>query len=189
MLKKKSLFILLIFIFSINTTNLKANTKLKIIENINNIETLQFSFVQIAFDKKENGICLLKRPHFLKCIYNDKNKKELIVNRKNLVIYHKKYKKTYYYPVSKSYFVDILDKKKFENLVLNGSISLNNSIIKIKYSAENKGQITFLFDEKSFDLSGWEVTDLNGNYTSFMIDNLSKNKILDKKLFNIPEIK
>ena len=82
-----------------------------------------------------------------------------------------------------------MDKKKFENLVLNGSISLNNSIIKIKYSAENKGQITFLFDEKSFDLSGWEVTDLNGNYTSFMIDNLSKNKILDKKLFNIPEIK
>ena len=104
MLKKKSILILLIFIFSINTTNLIANAKLEIVNNLNNIETLKFDFVQISFDKKENGICFLKRPHFLKCIYKDKNQKEIIVNRKNLVIYHKRYNKTYFYPVSKSYF-------------------------------------------------------------------------------------
>ena len=69
MLKKKSILILLIFIFSINTTNLIANAKLEIVNNLNNIETLKFDFVQISFDKKENGICFLKRPHFLKCIF------------------------------------------------------------------------------------------------------------------------
>ena len=84
-MKKKSILILLIFIFSINTTNLIANAKLEIVNNLNNIETLKFDFVQISFDKKENGICFLKRPHFLKCIYHDnKNQKELIINRKNL---------------------------------------------------------------------------------------------------------
>ena len=56
MLKKKSILILLIFIFSINTTNLIANAKLEIVNNLNNIETLKFDFVQISFDKKENGI-------------------------------------------------------------------------------------------------------------------------------------
>ena len=188
MLKKKSILTLLIFIFSINTTNLIANTKLEIVNNLNNIETLKFDFVQISFDKKENGICFLKRPHFLKCIYEDKNKKELIVNRRNLVIYHKRYNKTYYYPVSKSYFIDILDKKKFENLILDGDLSLNEEIFKIKYSTENKGEIIFFFNKENFNLSGWEIIDLNGNHTSFKIDNLNKNQDLNNKLFSIPVI-
>ena len=189
MLRKKSILILLIFIFWINTKNLLANDKLKIIENLNNIETLKFNFVQISFDKKENGICFLKRPHFLKCIYyENKNQKELIVNRRNLVIHHKRYNKTYYYPVSKSYFVDILDKKKFENLVLDGSLSLKKNFFEIKYSEANKEEIIFFFDKRNFDLSGWKITDLNGNYTSFKINNLNKNQNLDKKLFLIPEI-
>ena len=187
MLKKKSILIFLIISF-FNITSLIANEKLKIIENINNIETLKFNFVQISFDNKENGICFLKRPHFLKCIYEDKNQKELIVNRKNLVIYHKRYNKTYYYPVSKSYFVDILDKKKFENLVLDGNLSLEKDFFKIKYSEESKGEIIFFFDKRSFDLSGWKIADLNGNHTSFKINNLNKNQNLDKKLFAIPAI-
>tara|TARA_B100000029_G_scaffold149123_1_gene144404 strand:- start:322 stop:888 length:567 start_codon:yes stop_codon:yes gene_type:complete len=187
LLKKKSILIFLIISF-FNITSLIANEKLKIIENINNIETLKFNFVQISFDNKENGICFLKRPHFLKCIYEDKNQKELIVNRRNLVIYHKKYNKTYYYPVSKSYFVDILDKKKFKSLILDGDLSLNEEIFEIKYSAENKGEIIFFFDKENFNLSGWEITDLNGNHTNFKIKNLNKNQDLDNKLFSIPEI-
>ena len=188
MLKKKFILILLTFIISINTTILLANDKLKIIENLNNVETLKFDFVQSSFDKKESGICFLKRPHFLKCIYKDKNQKEIIVNRKNLVIYHKRYNKTYFYPVSKSYFINILDKKKFENLVLKGNLNLGKESFQIKYSEKNKGKIIFFFDKKSFDLSGWEVADLNGNYTNFKINNLNKNESFDKKLFNIPEI-
>ena len=93
MLNKKSISFLLIFIFSINFTNLFANNKSKIINNLDNIETLKFNFIQNSLDKKEYGMCFMKRPHFLKCIYDDKNKKELIINRGNLVIYHKRYKK------------------------------------------------------------------------------------------------
>ena len=187
MQRKKSILTFIIILF-FSATGLVANEKLKIIENINNIETLKFNFIQISFNNKENGICFLKRPHFLKCIYEDKKQKELIVNRKNLVIYHKKYNKTYFYPVSKSYFADILDKKKFENLILDGDLRLNEEIFEIKHSAENKGEIIFFFDKESFNLSGWQVIDLNGNNTNFKISNLIKNQNLDKKLFNIPII-
>ena len=95
MLIKKTFFILIIFFF-INISNLKASTKSEIIKIISNIETLQFNFRQVVFDKLENGICFLKRPHFLKCIYKDRNEKQIIVNKKNLVIYHKKFRKIYY---------------------------------------------------------------------------------------------
>ena len=163
-----------------------AKDKSKIIENLNTIETLNFEFVQISYDKKEKGICFLKRPHFLKCIYKDQNEKELIVNRGNLVIYHKKYNKSYFYPVSKSYFIDILDKKKFKDLVLKGDLRLNNKFIELKYNSEKKGEIIFFFNKEKLDLSGWKITDLNGNHTVFSINNLIKNPNLDKKLFNIP---
>ena len=92
----------------------------------------------------------MKRPHFLKCIYKDQNEKELIVNRGNLVVYHKKYNKSYFYPVSKSYFMDILDKKKFKNLVLKGDLRLNNKFIELKYNSEKKGEIIFFFVLKLF---------------------------------------
>ena len=163
-----------------------AKDKSKIIENLNTIETLNFEFVQISYGKNEKGICFLKRPHFLKCIYKDQNEKELIVNRGNLVIYHKKYNKSYFYPVSKSYFMDILDKKKFKDLVLKGDLRLNNKFIELKYNSEKKGEIIFFFDKEKLDLSGWKITDLNGNHTVFSINNLIKNPNLDKKLFNIP---
>ena len=73
-------------------------------------------------------------------------------------------------------------------MVLNGNLSSEQESFKIKYSEENKGEIVFFFDRISFDLSGWEIADLNGNYTIFKINNLNKNQSFDKKLFNIPTI-
>ena len=71
---------------------------------------------------------------------------------------------------------------------MKGNLNLGKESFQIKYSEKNKGEIIFFFDKKSFDLSGWEVADLNGNYTNFKINNLNKNESFDKKLFNIPEI-
>ena len=164
-----------------------ANEKKKIIENFNNIETLKFDFIQISNDNKENGNCFLKRPHFLKCEYKNENKKELIINRRNLVIYHKKFNKMYYYPVSKSYFADILNREKFANLISNGNINLYDDGFGIKYFSEDKGNIIFFFHKENLNLIGWEFIDFNENHTSFKINNLRKNETLDKKLFAIPE--
>ena len=181
------LFTIILILF-VGIQSSESNEKIKIIDNLKNIETLEFNFIQISPQTREAGICYLKRPHFLRCIYNNENKKELIINRKNLVIYHKKYRKTYFYPVSKSFFSEILNVEKFEKLILNSNLGITDKEIKIKYSGENKGDMIFFFDKQSFNLKGWEIIDVYGNQTSFQIDIVDKNINLSKKLFLIPEI-
>ena len=183
---KSSTSVLIIFFLLIINKTLYADEKQKIINNINDIETLEFDFNQTSLDKKEIGKCFLKRPHFLKCFYNDENQKQLIVNRNNLIIYHERYDKSYFYPTKKSYFLDILDKKKFESLILLGSIEQKNSKFEIKYLDQNKGEITFYFNLNSFDLEGWKITNLIGGQTSFELNNILKNQEIDKELFRVP---
>jgi|MDSW01.1.fsa_nt_gb outer membrane lipoprotein-sorting protein len=184
---KRKIFIIVLFFF-IFSNNLSANTKSKIIENINNIESLKFNFTQLSLDSEESGLCFLKRPHFLKCSYNDKKQKNIIINKKTLVILHKRYDKSYFYPVSKSYFVEILDKKKFINLVQLGKLRLDQNEIELIFYTEKKGEIIFYFDKVKFDLLGWRVRDINNNSTNFRISNLVKNEEFDQKIFSIPSI-
>ncbi len=179
---------LIVLIFFFIFPNLSASEKSKIIYNLSNVETLKFDFIQISLNKKEEGNCYLKRPHFLKCVYNDKKQKELFINRNNIVIYHREFKKKYYYPASKSFFKDILNKKKFQTLILNGKIKSNENFLEIMFFDKNKGEIKIFFDKENYDIFGWETNDLNNNYTSFELHNIVKNENLDTKLFNIPEI-
>ena len=82
--------------------------------------------------------------------------------------------------------MDILDKKKFENLILSGSITQNNNHFKIIYSNKNKGEIAFFFDLINFDLERWEIINLDGSKTTFILKNILKNQEINKKLFQIP---
>ena len=187
MIKKSTLILTIILLLIFNKT-LSANEKEKITENFNSIDTLKFDFNQISHDKQESGKCFLKRPHFLKCIYDDKNQKQLIINKNTLVVRQARYNKSYFYPTKTSYFLDILDKKKFENLILSGSITQNNNHFKIIYSNKNKGEIVFFFDFISFDLERWEIVNLDGSKTTFILKNIFKNQEIDKKLFLIPNL-
>ena len=108
------------------------------------------------------------------------------MNKNTLIIHHARYGKSYFYPTKKSYFLDILDKKKFGNLILSGSITRNNDHFEIIYSDKNKGEIVFFFDLISFDLDGWEIINLDGSKTTFILKNIHKNQEIDKKLFQIP---
>ena len=187
MLKKKFIIFSYILLFFLIYSNLQANNKIEIINNLNNIETLKFDFVQKSFDKKESGVCYLKRPSFLKCSYKDKKQKELIINKRNLVIYHKRYNKIYYYPSSKSYFLEILNKEKFFELIMKGTIQSNKNFSEIEHFDESKGEIIFYFDNKNYDLIGWRLIDINNNITVFEISNQSKNIEIKKNIFYIPE--
>ena len=178
--------ILLINIFSYSFS--KANPKIKIIENINSTETLKFNFVQSSFGNIEKGICFLKRPYYLKCIYNDKKQEQIIINKKTLVILHKRYDTKYFYPASKSFFLDILDKKKFSDLINNGELIIKKDFIQIEFDTPSKGKIIFYFNNERFDLFGWQTFDTNENSIDFKIDNPIKNEKMDKKFFMIPEV-
>ena len=95
MLRLRFIKIILILTIIINFPSLKAEEKKNIIQSIDRIENVEFNFIQISNNIEETGVCFLKRPYYFKCKYEDKNKKEIIVNKDKLVIYHKRYQKIY----------------------------------------------------------------------------------------------
>ena len=173
-------------IFFFLTANLFANEKNQIINQLNNLNSLEFTFNQLINDKTEKGSCLLEFPGKLKCDYFDDKEKELIINNKRLAITQKKYNKTYYYPISKSPFLNILYKDKLLEIVQLGELKLDDQMIRLNYSSEN--QVSVLFDRKNLDLKGWEIIDQYNNNINFTLNVVAKNDIYKKDTFKIPEM-
>jgi len=180
----KKFFLVLLFIsFSFN---LSANEKDKIVTQLNNLNSLEFTFNQLVNEKLETGSCLLEFPGKLKCEYFDNKQKELVINNKRLAITQKKYNKTYYYPISKSPFLNILYKDKLLEIVKSGKLELTEQLIKLIYLSENA--ITVFFDRKTLDLKGWEIIDQYNNNINFSLNIVSKNDSYKKGTFKIPKI-
>ena len=173
-------------LFLLLSFNLSANEKTKIISQLKSLNSLEFTFNQIINDKTEKGSCLLEFPGKLKCEYFDDKKKELIINKKRLAITQKRYDKTYYYPISKSPFLNILYKEKLLKIIKASEIEKENQIIKLTYLDEN--EINVLFDRKTLDLKGWKIIDQYNNNINFSLNIVSKNDIYQKGTFKIPEI-
>ena len=176
----------LISFFLLITTSLLANEKDQIVAQLNNLNSLEFTFDQLINEKAEKGICLLEFPGKLKCNYFDDKKKELVINNKRLAITQKRYNKTYHYPISKSPFLNILYKDKLLEIVQSGELEVNDQIIKLIYFGDNK--ITVLFDKKNLNLKGWEIKDQYNNNINFSLIIVAKNDIFKKGTFKMPAI-
>ncbi len=176
----------LILLFTSFSFNLSANEKDQIITQLNNLNSIEFTFNQLVNEKLETGSCLLEFPGKLKCEYFDNKQKELVINNKRLAITQKKYNKTYYYPLSKSPFLNILYKDKLLEIVKSGKLELTEQIIKLIYLSENK--ITVIFDKKTLDLKGWKIIDQYNNNINFSLNIVSKNDSYKKGTFKIPNI-
>ena len=176
----------LILLFTSFSFSLSANQKDQIITQLNNLNSLEFTFKQLVNEKLEEGSCLLEFPGKLKCEYFDSKQKELIINDKRLAITQKKYNKTYYYPISKSPFLNILYKDRLLEVVKSGKLELSEQIIKLIYSSEN--EITVFFDSKTLNLKGWEIIDQYNNNINFSLNIVSKNDAYKKGTFKIPNI-
>ena len=178
-------FILILFFISFSF-KLSANQKDQIINQLNNLDSLEFAFDQYVNEKLEKGSCLLKFPGKLKCQYFDNKQKELVINNKRLAITQKKYNKTYYYPISKSPFLNILYKDKLLEIVKSGKLELTEQLIKLIYL--NESDITVFFDKKTLDLKGWKIIDQYNNNINFSLNIISKNDVYKKGTFKIPNI-
>ena len=176
----------LILLFTSFSFSLSANQKDQIIIQLNNLNSLEFTFKQLVNEKLEKGNCLLEFPGKLKCEYFDNKKKELVINNKRLAITQKRYNKTYYYPISKSPFLNILYKDKLLEIVRSGELELTDQIIKLAYFGDN--EITVFFDKKNLDLKGWEIKDQYNNYINFSLKIVAKNDDFKKGTFKVPEI-
>ena len=179
-------FFKLFLIFFFLSVNLSADERDQIVTQLNNLSSLEFTFDQVVNDKTEKGSCLLEFPGKLKCDYFDDKKKELIINKKKLAITQRRYNKTYYYPISKSPFLNILYKDKLLEIVKSGKLEVTEQIIKLIYLDEN--EITIFFDKKTLNLKGWQIIDQYNNNINFSLNVVAKNDVFKKGTFNIPEM-
>ena len=176
-------FILIIFFF-ILTFNSNAEIKEKIIQNLRNTKNLDFKFEQNINGKIENGNCTIEYPKKIYCEYARSNNKVLVSNGKSLVI--KTITSFYRYPLEKTPLNIILDKnfliKKF-NLIKPRKID-NNLINFTIY--ENDNEINIFFDKETYDLIGWQNTDMYQNFNITFLSSIRKNRVLPRNLFKLP---
>jgi len=174
----KYLFITLILI-----SNAQATNKEKIIENLKNTDNLNFEFEQNINGKVESGNCTIKYSKKIFCKYK-KNNKILVSNGKSLVI---KTRSSYYrYPLKKTPLNLILDKKflieKINNLeetIVDRSF-INFIII------EKDNKINIFFDNKTFNLIGWQTKDIYQNINITYLSSIKTNQKIAKNLFKLP---
>tara|TARA_Y100000739_G_scaffold188988_1_gene168339 strand:+ start:91 stop:633 length:543 start_codon:yes stop_codon:yes gene_type:complete len=177
-MKKSILLFFFIFFF----TNTSANNKDKIIENLKNTQNFNFKFEQNINGKIENGICTIEYPKKIFCEYF-KNK-ILVSNGKSLVI--KTVSGYYRYPLKKTPFNQILDKKFLIDKIYNlNERIIDNSYINYKI-LENDNEISIFFDKKTFDLIGWQTKDIYQNLNITFLSSIKKNVYVAKNLFKLP---
>ena len=175
------IFFCLYFVFA----NSDANEKFRIINKLNEINNIQFKFTQKTNEKVEKGKCTLAFPKKLKCDYKDKNKKELIINKKMMAITQKRYGKTLFYPLSKSAFISILSKNELINII-NESKLFVDDYINIVFVDRSKNKILIKFNKKNFLLAGWTSSDQYNNQIIFTIEITSINQMVNDNIFTLP---
>ena len=173
-----------IIIFFVLTLNSNANIKDKIIKNLKNTKNLDFKFEQNINGKIENGNCTIEYPKKIYCEYARSNNKILVSNGKSLVI--KTITSYYLYPLKKTPLNIILDK----NFLIKKINSLEERIIDNKLInftlVENNNEISVFFDKETYDLIGWQNTDMYQNFNITFLSSIRKNRVLSKNLFQLP---
>ena len=174
---------IIIFLFTFTSIS-NAEIKEKIIQNLNDTKNIDFKFEQNINGKIENGNCTLEYPKKIFCNYSKSNNKILVSNGKSLVI---KTKTSYYrYPLEKTALNLILDKNFLINKIndLEERI-VDNSLINFTIFDGNN-EINFFFDNQTYDLVGWQNTDIYQNFNITFLSLVKKNRVLPKNLFEIP---
>ena len=115
-----------------------SSPKEKIINNFNKINNISFKFQQKIDDKIEVGKCYIKYPKLIYCLYDNKDKKEMVSNGRSLVIKNNRYNKTYIYPLKTTPLEYILDKEFILNKIKNLEPKINNNTIEFSiYTKKN----------------------------------------------------
>ena len=182
---KKLLYFLIFFIFNFGL--LIADTKTNVIKKINGTSSITFEFIQNTNSKIENGNCILLFPNKLKCVYNDDKLKELIINNQMLAITQKRYQKNYYYPLGKSSFAKIINKKELIKLINLSEIETNADQIIFTNIDKKERKTLIFFEPYTLNLKGWKFTDRFNNNIEFLIKINTLNDKFKIKDFEIPK--
>ena len=174
----------LIIIFFFLTLNSNADVKEKIITNLNDTKNLNFEFEQNINGKIEKGNWVIEYPKKIYCEYDLSNKKILVSNGKSLII--KTISSYYRYPLEKTPLNVIFDK----SFLIEKINELSERIVDENYINftinEKDNEINLFFDNQSYDLIGWQNTDIYQNFNITFLSSIRKNRVLPKNLFEIP---
>ena len=174
----------IIFFLFIFTPISNAEIKKKIVQNLKDIKNIDFKFEQNINGKIENGNCTIEYPKKIFCEYARSNNKVLVSNGKSLVI---KTRTSYYrYPLEKTPLNLILDK----NFLIKKIYDLEERIVDnnlVNFTIiERDNEVNIFFDKQTYDLVGWQNTDIYQNFNITFLSSIRKNRVLSKNLFKIP---
>ena len=185
MIKRILFFLIVLTLFEQKSF---SSPKEKIINNFNKINNISFKFQQKIADKIESGKCYIKYPKLIYCLYDNKDKKEMVSNGKALVIKNNRYNKTYIYPLKTTPLEYILDKEFILNKIKNSEPKMNIDKM-IEFSITNESNlVSIFFDSKTYNLSGWKTIDIYQNEVVFQINNLEKNININENQFKLPPL-
>jgi outer membrane lipoprotein-sorting protein len=175
--------VLTVLLFLCNQSN--ASEKIKIIENLRKINSLQFNFTQLSNDGQENGSCILIYSKKMRCIYDDQ-KKEIIVNDDYLYLINKEENKNYNYSIKDTPLGVILDKESLiEKLSNIEKFNITNNFIITTVEISSTERVDIYFEPKNFTILGWRIKNYDKSTLEFMMKNIKVNVNSDEK-FQIP---
>ena len=174
----------LIFFLFVSTSISNAEIKEKIIQNLKKTKNLDFKFEQNVNGKIENGNCTIEYQKKIFCEYARSNNKILVSNGKSLII---KTRTSYYrYPLEKTALNLILDKNFLIDKIYDLEERIvDNSLINFTIK-DGDNEINIFFDKQTYDLVGWQNTDIYQNFNITFLSSIRKNRVLSKNLFKIP---
>ena len=143
-----------------------------------------FQFEQNINGKIENGNCTIEYPKKIFCKYSDSRNKIIVSNGKSLVV--KTISSYYRYPIQKTSLNLILDKKFLINKIYNlEERIIDNSLINYIIK-EDEHEINVFFNNKTFNLIGWQTKDIYQNLNITFLSSIKKNEIFNKDIFKLP---
>ena len=182
-MKQSICAVLTVLLFFCNQLN--ASEKIKIIENLRKIISLQFNFTQLSSNGQENGSCILIYPKKMRCIY-DEQKKEIIVNDDYLYLINKEENKNYSYSIKDTPLGIMLDKENLIEKLLNiKKFNISNNFIIATVDISSTESVDIYFDPKNSTILGWRIKNYDKSTLEFMMKNIRVNVISNEK-FQIP---
>ena len=179
------IFLIFFFIFFINL-DVHGSSNQKIINHLENINSLQFKFTQrIDNNNIEKGECIILYPKRIFCEYHDIYNKVLISNGKSLVINSDKIKNYYRYPLDKTPLNFILDKKFLISKMNEAEDDKNYPFYYVFNFEYENNFIKVFFDKESLDLMGWETKDTYQNLIQTFLSDITINIDVEEKIFSI----
>ena len=192
-MRKLALLAGILMLFSPKAFAQKASDVLEIENYLNNIKTLQASFVQTASNgNTSEGKIYIAKPNKIRMEYNEPVNMS-IVGDGNFIVYHDK-------ELDQVTHIDYDDVPA--SLILANDIKIDGKKIKITdfykdsgtteavFEYEVNGEthpITLVFNNNPFELKQWKITDPQGIEISVFLYNMEQDKDLDETLFTVKE--